>query len=177
MLKIKRAYEPAETTDGKRILIDRLWPRGVSKSEAHIDEWKKDLAPSTELRKWFGHDPQRWEEFRKKYIQELSSAAKMNLLEDIAKRAKSENITLVYAAKDAEHSNAKILEELLKLGKWSGAKWLSFHFWILLLGAVILCSSIQNNSAPISLITIKEYNKQKIKESPLQSLFTNYSTN
>jgi len=114
MLKIKRAYEPVESTDGKRILIDRLWPRGVSKSEAHIDEWLNDLAPSTELRTWFGHDPQKWEEFKRKYTKELSSPDKARLLEDIARRARRETITLIYGAKDTEHSDVKVLEELLR---------------------------------------------------------------
>ena len=113
MLKLKRAYEPVESTDGKRILIDRLWPRGVSKSEARVDEWLKDLAPSTELRTWFGHDPQKWEEFRKRYIKELSSPDKTGLLEDIARRARRETITLIYSAKDTEHSDVKVLEQLI----------------------------------------------------------------
>lgn len=113
MLRTKRAYELTGSEDGKRILIDRLWPRGVSKSEAHIDEWLKDLAPSTELRIWFGHDPQKWEEFKRRYRKELSSPAKTKLLEDIAKRSRRETITLIYSAKDAEHSDAKVLEELV----------------------------------------------------------------
>jgi uncharacterized protein YeaO (DUF488 family) len=114
MLKIKRAYEAFETSDGKRILIDRLWPRGISKSQAHIDEWLKDLAPSTGLRKWFGHDPQKWEEFRKKYTGELSSPEQKRLLKDIARRAITENVTLVYGARDTEHSDAMVLEEIIK---------------------------------------------------------------
>jgi len=113
MLKTKRAYEPVETADGKRILIDRLWPRGVSKSGAHIDEWLKDLAPSAELRTWFAHDPQKWEEFRKRYVKELSSPDKTRSLEDIARRARRETITLIYSAKDTEHSDVKVLEELI----------------------------------------------------------------
>lgn len=113
MLKIKRAYAAKETADGKRILIDRLWPRGLSKSEAGIDEWLKDLAPSADLRKWFGHDPQKWEEFRKRYIEELSSPEKKGLLENIAQAATRKNITLIYSAKDTEHSDVKVLEELI----------------------------------------------------------------
>lgn len=113
MLKIKRAYEPAEAGDGKRILIDRLWPRGVSKAEARIDEWLKDVAPSTTLRKWFGHDPSKWEEFRRKYSEELSSPEKASLLEDIARQAKNQAVTLVYGARDTEHSDAKVLEEII----------------------------------------------------------------
>ncbi len=114
MLKIKRAYEPAEAADGQRILIDRLWPRGVTKAEARIDEWLKDLAPSTELRKWFGHDPLKWDEFKKRYVKELSSPDKTRLLEDIARQTKRDNITLIYSAKDTEHSDVKVLEELIK---------------------------------------------------------------
>ncbi len=113
MLKIKRAYDKPESSDGKRILIDRLWPRGVSKAEARIDEWLKDLGPSTELRKWFGHDPQRWEEFRKKYLQELSAPDKKVLLEDIARSSEHTDVTLIYSAKDTEHSDVKVLEELI----------------------------------------------------------------
>ncbi len=113
MLKIKRAYEKNVATDGKRILIDRLWPRGVSKVDAGIDEWLKDVAPSTQLRKWYGHDPEKWNEFRKRYIEELSSPAKKKLLEDIAHDAKHGEVTLIYSAKDTEHSDVKVLEELI----------------------------------------------------------------
>jgi uncharacterized protein YeaO (DUF488 family) len=113
MLKIKRAYEKNETGDGKRILIDRLWPRGVSKAEAGIDEWLKDLGPTTGLRKWFGHDPEKWQEFRKKYIEELAEPDKKALLENIAQAASRANVTLVYSAKDTEHSDVKLLEEIV----------------------------------------------------------------
>jgi uncharacterized protein YeaO (DUF488 family) len=114
MLKIKRAYDEIETSDGKRILIDRLWPRGVSKDKAHIDEWYKDLGPSTELRKWFGHDPEKWSEFRKRYIEELSDPRKKALLEDITQAAGRNNITLIYSAKDTEHSDVKVLVEIIQ---------------------------------------------------------------
>ncbi len=113
MLKIKRAYDKPESADGKRILIDRLWPRGVSKADARIDEWVKDLGPSTELRKWFGHDPEKWEEFRKRYIKELSAPDKSMLLGKIAQTAEHGSITLIYSAKDTEHSDVKVLEELI----------------------------------------------------------------
>jgi uncharacterized protein YeaO (DUF488 family) len=112
-LKIKRAYEKQEGTDGKRILIDRLWPRGVSKAKAGIDEWLKNLGPSTELRKWFGHDPEKWEEFRKRYSLELSAPDKGILLKKIAQSARHANVTLIYSAKDTEHSDVKVLEELI----------------------------------------------------------------
>ena len=114
MLKVKRAYDEKEATDGKRILIDRLWPRGISKTEAHIDDWLKDLAPSAELRRWFGHDPRKWGEFKKKYVKELSSPDKAKLIEDIIQRAKHETITLVYSARDTEHNDARVLEELIR---------------------------------------------------------------
>jgi uncharacterized protein YeaO (DUF488 family) len=113
VLKIKRAYDKHESADGKRILIDRLWPRGISKAEAGIDEWLKDLGPTTELRKWFGHDPEKWEEFRKRYIKELSAPDKTALLEKIAQTARHESVTLIYSAKDTGHSDVKVLEELI----------------------------------------------------------------
>ncbi len=113
MIKIKRAYEAKAPGDGRRILIDRLWPRGLSKSEAQINEWLKDLGPSTDLRKWFGHDPEKWEEFKKRYLKELSSPEKIKLLEDIARKAKQDSITLIYSARDTEHSDANVLEELI----------------------------------------------------------------
>jgi len=113
MLRMKRAYEKKESSDGRRILIDRLWPRGVSKSEAEVDEWLKELSPSPELRKWFGHDPDKWPEFRRRYLKELSSSEKKSLLQDLAQEASRGNVTLVYGAKDTEHSHAKVLEELL----------------------------------------------------------------
>lgn len=115
MLKIKRAYEKKESTDGRRILIDRLWPRGLTKGEAGIDEWLKDLSPSSELRKWYGHDPEKWSEFKKRYVRELSSADKKDLLDDLAREASHRNVTLVYGARDTEHSDARVLQELVNL--------------------------------------------------------------
>lgn len=106
---IKRAYEPPADGDGYRVLIDRLWPRGVRKDAARIDVWAKDLAPSTELRAWFGHDPVRWDEFRRRYARELRAPAAAALLDDLTRRARRGTVTLVYAAKDAEHSNAAAL--------------------------------------------------------------------
>jgi len=113
MLKIKRAYEKKEAGDGKRILIDRLWPRGVRKDEAGIDVWRKELAPSTALRQWFGHDPEKWEEFKKRYRQELAAPESKRLLEDIARDARRHKVTLIYSAKDTEHSDVRVLEELI----------------------------------------------------------------
>lgn len=113
MLKIKRAYEKKEATDGKRIYVDRLWPRGLSKEEAAIDEWLRDLSPSDELRKWFGHEPGKFQEFKKRYLDELSSPAEQALLKRIAGMAEDTNVTLVYSAKDTEHNNAVVLQELI----------------------------------------------------------------
>jgi uncharacterized protein YeaO (DUF488 family) len=114
MLKIKRAYEKKESTDGRRILIDRLWPRGLTKAEAGIDEWIKELSPSSQLRKWYGHDLEKWAEFKKRYLRELSSADKKDLLEDLAREASHGDVTLVYGARDTEHNDARVLEGLLK---------------------------------------------------------------
>jgi len=114
MLKIKRAYEPAETADGRRILIDRLWPRGISKSKARIDLWLKDIAPSTELRQWFAHDPQKWEVFKKKYREELSDPEKSRMIEDIARQARHNTVTLIYGARDTEHNDAKVLQAMIE---------------------------------------------------------------
>lgn len=113
MLKIKRAYEKKEASDGQRILIDRLWPRGVSKDEAGIDVWRKELAPSTALRQWFAHDPEKWEEFKKRYRAELNTPESKRLLAEIAGDARRRDVTLVYSAKDTEHSDVRVLEELL----------------------------------------------------------------
>jgi uncharacterized protein YeaO (DUF488 family) len=113
MFKLKRAYERASPDDGFRVLVERLWPRGVTREELAVDLWLKDVAPSTELRKWFGHDPQRWGEFRKKYRAELDRQPKaVDLL--LAKAKEEPAVTLVYAAKDEEHSGALVLEEYLR---------------------------------------------------------------
>ncbi|GAA5524408.1 hypothetical protein Maes01_00965 [Microbulbifer aestuariivivens] len=111
-LRLKRAYEPATEDDGYRILVDRLWPRGVSKEKAALDEWAKDLAPSAELRKWFGHDPERWAEFQQRYREELSEHHEE--LERIRSLARKETVTLIYSAHDEEHNDALVLRmELL----------------------------------------------------------------
>lgn len=106
-LAIKRVYEPVSPKDGYRILVDRLWPRGLSKDRAAVDLWLKDIAPSTELRRWFGHDPGKWSEFRRKYSAELATHA-----EDVAqirKLAKRRRVTLVYGARDTEYNDAVVL--------------------------------------------------------------------
>ena len=110
---LKRAYEPAATTDGMRVLVDRLWPRGVTKSEADIDLWAKGLAPSTELRKWFGHDPEKWTEFQAKYRVELDGNPGVSEIRALARQGK---LTLVYAAKDELHNQAVVLKHVLDRG-------------------------------------------------------------
>jgi uncharacterized protein YeaO (DUF488 family) len=110
-VKLKRAYEPPATDDGTRILIDRLWPRGITKERAAIDRWMKDISPSTELRKWFGHDPARWEEFRRRYAREVRQNA--DLLDQLRALARQGQITLVYSAHDEKHNDAVELRELI----------------------------------------------------------------
>jgi uncharacterized protein YeaO (DUF488 family) len=112
MIKIKRIYDPPSADDGRRILVDRLWPRGVSKDAARTDEWLKEIAPSDELRKWFGHDPDRWEEFRQRYRDELKPHGE--LLERLRVKAKKGAVTLLFAAKDEGHNNAVVLKEMLE---------------------------------------------------------------
>jgi uncharacterized protein YeaO (DUF488 family) len=114
MIATKRAYDTAEATDGYRVLIDRLWPRGVSKAKARLDAWEKDIAPSSELREWYAHDPEKWPEFRKRYIVELRAPAAKAVLSALARRAKRGRVTLVYASKAAEISDVAVLEEILK---------------------------------------------------------------
>jgi uncharacterized protein YeaO (DUF488 family) len=108
-VRTKRIYEKVENSDGERILVDGVWPRGISKNEAHLSEWRKDLAPSSTLRKWFGHDPSLWDGFLEHYRKELEEAGKLKDLQELAERAKDENITLLFAARDPEHNNAKAL--------------------------------------------------------------------
>ena len=110
-IRLKRAYEPAAPSDGYRVLIDRLWPRGVKRESARLDEWARELAPSTELRRWFGHDPARFAEFRRRYLEELS--AQEDKLRELRGRARETTLTLVYSARDTEHNDAVVLEELL----------------------------------------------------------------
>ena len=111
MVKLKRAYEPPDDDDGLRILVERLWPRGLTKRRAAIDLWLKDVAPSAELRKWFGHDPAGWEEFRRRYVEELrehpQEVARLRAL------ARKSTITLVYAARDELHNDAVVLRGVL----------------------------------------------------------------
>lgn len=111
-LRLKRAYEPASASDGYRVLIDRLWPRGVSRANARLDEWARELAPSTELRRWFGHDPARFAQFRGRYLEEL--AAQETKLRELRGRARTGTLTLVYGARDTEHNDAVVLAEILR---------------------------------------------------------------
>lgn len=106
-IKIKRIYDDADKADGFRILVDRLWPRGLTKEKAGIDLWLKEVAPSTELRKWFGHEPGKWEEFKKRYLLELKQ--KDDLIALIKEKLKHTNVTLLYAARDEKHNEATVL--------------------------------------------------------------------
>jgi uncharacterized protein YeaO (DUF488 family) len=110
-VRLKRAYAPPEPDDGRRVLVDRLWPRGVSKDRAHIDLWLKEIAPSTDLRKWFGHEPERWLEFRQRYLAELEGNPAVDQLRAIAAEGAT---TLIYGAKDEAHNEAVVLAELLR---------------------------------------------------------------
>jgi uncharacterized protein YeaO (DUF488 family) len=113
-IRLKRAYDSASPSDGYRVLIDRLWPRGVSKSQARLDEWDKELAPSAELREWFGHEPSRFLEFRRRYIRELHR--RRPRLTELRRRARAGTLTLVYSAHDTEHNDAVVLADVLRRG-------------------------------------------------------------
>jgi uncharacterized protein YeaO (DUF488 family) len=113
-IRLKRAYEPAASSDGYRVLIDRLWPRGVSRQKARLNAWERELAPSAELRQWFGHQPNRFEEFRRRYIEELRQ--QRPLLAELRRRAQDGTLTLVYAAHDSEHNDAVVLGAVLRRG-------------------------------------------------------------
>jgi uncharacterized protein YeaO (DUF488 family) len=114
-IKIKRAYEEVDTKDGTRVLVDRLWPRGLTKDKAAIDLWLKDIAPSTELRRWFGHDPEKWKGFQRRYRTELrhNDAA----LETLRRNAEGGTVTLIYAARDEQHNEARVLKQFLESEK------------------------------------------------------------
>ena len=112
MLLIKRAYEPPARSDGRRILVDRLWPRGLSKEKAAIDEWMKEIAPSTQLRRWFAHDPEKWPEFQRRYKRELR--ARLDLVGEIARGAARGCVTLVYSARDEAHNDAVVLAAVVR---------------------------------------------------------------
>jgi uncharacterized protein YeaO (DUF488 family) len=110
-IRLKRAYDAPATADGTRILVDRLWPRGIKKDTAAIDQWVKDIAPSTDLRKWFAHDPERWSEFKRRYTTELRRHSEE--LDELRTLAKHGTVTLVYGARDEEHNQAVVIRDLL----------------------------------------------------------------
>jgi uncharacterized protein YeaO (DUF488 family) len=111
-VKLKRAYDMPSDKDGYRILVDRIWPRGASKEKLKIDDWAKDVAPSTELRKWFGHDPDKWDEFKKRYFRELKK--KKEIVDRIRAQMKHHFVTFVFSAKDEKFNNAVALKEYLE---------------------------------------------------------------
>lgn len=112
MLKLKRAYEPVSKNDGMRLLVERLWPRGVSKTKLHLDAWMKDVGPTTELRRWFSHDPDKWSRFRARYFRELDSRPES--WRPILSAARGHAVTLIYSSHDEEHNNAVALKEYLQ---------------------------------------------------------------
>ena len=112
MVKIKRVYDHPEKGDGNRVLVDRLWPRGVKKEDAGLDLWLKDIAPSNGLRRWFSHDPSKWQEFKERYRKELDSSQK--IIEDLRKESRRGTVTLLFAAKDTERNNAVVLKEMIE---------------------------------------------------------------
>jgi uncharacterized protein YeaO (DUF488 family) len=120
MIKVKRVYEKAAASDGSRLLVDRIWPRGLKKNNLALEGWFKEVAPSDRLRKWFGHDPQKWKEFRHRYFAELR--VKAETWAPILERARESNVTLLYGARDPEHNNAAALKDFLtaKLKKLEG---------------------------------------------------------
>ena len=113
MIRIKRVYREPSSREGVRILVDRVWPRGISKERARVVEWRKDLAPTTSLRKWFGHESARWNEFRRRYRTELTRSGMMDELRKLARLSSNRTITLVYSAADEEHNQAAVLKEII----------------------------------------------------------------
>ncbi|WP_243357929.1 DUF488 domain-containing protein [Fundidesulfovibrio terrae] len=117
MLAVKRIYDPASPGDGKRYLADRIWPRGVSKGEAALDGWLKELAPSAMLRAWFNHEPDRWEEFKRRYLEELSTSEAARAAAVLREQAARETVTLLFAAKDTQRNNAVALRGFIENGE------------------------------------------------------------
>ena len=111
-IRLKRVYDKPAKADGRRVLVDRIWPRGLKKNEARIDQWLKEIAPSTQLRKWFAHDPGKWREFKKRYSAELDDQREQ--VEQLARGAKKRTVTLLFGAKDTEHNNAVALKEYIE---------------------------------------------------------------
>ena len=119
MIQLKRVYDKAAPEDGKRFLVERLWPRGIKKSDLRVEAWLKDVGPSTALRQWFGHDPRRWDEFRRRYFHELEK--NVEACKPIQRVAERGRVTLVYSSHDEEHNNAVALKEFLET-KWKGSE-------------------------------------------------------
>ena len=113
-VRLLRAYDDPGTDDGHRVLVDRVWPRGRTRDELHLDAWARDLGPSTELRKWFGHDPARWTEFQARYHGELADPEKAQALDALAAKARAGMVTLVYGARDREHNQARVIADELE---------------------------------------------------------------
>ena len=113
-IRLQRVYDSPLPSKGKRVLVDRVWPRAISKEQLQLDLWVRELAPSTALRKWFGHDPERWEEFRRRYRAELRQPSKQALLRELKAMALREQVTLLYGARDKAHNQAVVLRDLLK---------------------------------------------------------------
>lgn len=127
MVHLKRAYEPVAPGDGHRVLVERLWPRGLRKEQAHLDEWLKEIAPSDSLRKWFHHDPGRWTEFERRYLRELQAEPARAAIADLVRRAEAGTLTLVYSSRDEQHNNAVVLKRVLErrlghAGRKTGSK-------------------------------------------------------
>lgn len=112
MIKVKRVYDPASPSDGRRVLVDRLWPRGMKKEDAAIDEWLKDIAPSNELRKWYAHDPAKWSEFRKRYKAELKD--KTEIIDRLRQESRKSTVTLLFSSRETELNNAAALKEFIE---------------------------------------------------------------
>lgn len=113
-VRLQRAYEEPTPDDGYRVLVDRVWPRGRSRDALKLDEWARELGPSNELRRWFGHEPARWEEFRRRYRDELEAPEQAASLDHLARQARSSTLTLVYGARDEEHNQARVIAEELE---------------------------------------------------------------
>lgn len=113
-VRIRRAYEEPGPDDGRRVLVDRVWPRGRTRDQLRLDAWERELAPSGDLRRWFGHEPARWEEFRARYRIELASPGRERLLDELADRARAGRVTLVFGARDEEHNQAVVIAEAVR---------------------------------------------------------------
>lgn len=120
-VRYRRIYDDASSEDGVRILVDRIWPRGMGKEDAHIDEWMRDVAPSTELRRWYGHDPDRYAEFSRRYLTELREPERQQALQRLRETARRKRMTLLTAARDLEHSQAAVLADWLNRAETSRA--------------------------------------------------------